>query len=218
MEGDAAETFIAKLNSLLAAIPAATMLNAGICRNYYKNKNTITGQPGVTVLLDGADASENFKGSAALLQVSAADFISNPQLQNEIFGPASMIVKCKNETELQQAISSLHGQLTGTVFAANDDIQHFADCISQLTDKVGRVVYNSVPTGVEVTHAMVHGGPFPATTDARSTSVGSDAINRFVRPICLQDCPEEMLPVELKNDNSLHIMRKVNGVYTNESI
>jgi NADP-dependent aldehyde dehydrogenase len=218
IESDAAETFIAKLNSLLAAIPAATMLNAGICRNYYKNKNTITGQHGVTVLLEGADASENFKGSAALLQVIAADFISNPQLQNEIFGPASMIVKCKNETELQQAISSLHGQLTGTVFATIDDIQHFADCICQLTDKVGRLVYNSVPTGVEVTHAMVHGGPFPATTDARSTSVGSDAIKRFVRPICLQDCPAELLPSELQNENPLHIMRKLNGVYTSESI
>ena len=217
-ESAAAENFITKLSLLLSAAPAATMLNAGICRSYYKNKKMITGQNGVTILVEGEDASEDFKGAAALLVVSATDFISNPQLQNEIFGPASLIVKCKNETELQQAISSLHGQLTGTIFATNEDIQHFKSCINQLTEKVGRVVYNSVPTGVEVCHAMVHGGPFPATTDVRSTSVGADAIKRFVRPICLQDCPDAFLPNALKNENLLHIMRKVNGVYTNESI
>ena len=218
IESDAAENFITKLSSLLAAIPPATMLNAGICRSYYKNKETISTQKGVTVLLEGENASGDFKGSAALLQVSATDFISNPGLQNEMFGPASLIVKCKNKTELQQAMGSLHGQLTGTVFAANEDIQNFGDCIGQLTGKVGRVVYNGVPTGVEVSHAMVHGGPFPATTDARSTSVGAEAIKRFVRPVCLQDCPPELLPDELKNENPLHIMRKVNGVYTSESI
>jgi alpha-ketoglutaric semialdehyde dehydrogenase len=202
----------------LAAAPAGIMLNEGICRNYYKNRKNIAAQEAVTVLFEGDDAVENFKGSAALLQVSATDFINDSGLQHEIFGPASMIIKCKNETDLQEAIHSLQGQLTGTVFATNEDIKNFADCINELSDKVGRVVYNNVPTGVEVCHAMVHGGPFPATTDARSTSVGADAIKRFVRPICLQDCPQEFLPDALKNENPLHIMRKVNGVFTNESI
>ena len=175
-------------------------------------------QDAVTVLYEGDDAAENFKGSAALLQVSATDFISDTGLQQEIFGPASMIIKCKNETELLEAIHSLQGQLTGTVFATNEDIKNFADCIDELSAKVGRVVYNSVPTGVEVCHAMVHGGPFPATTDSRSTSVGADAIKRFVRPVCLQDCPQEFLPEALKNENPLNIMRKINAVYTKEVV
>ena len=171
---------------------------------------------GVKVLFEGENTSTDFKGSAALLQVSANDFINNSALQNEIFGPASLIVKCKNEIELQQVISSLHGQLTGSVFATNEDIKNFAGCINELSTKAGRIVYNNVPTGVEVCHAMVHGGPFPATTDVRSTSVGADAIKRFVRPICLQDCPSEFLPDALKNENPLRIMRKLNGQYTRD--
>lgn len=218
IENEASGNFISKLSSLLAAAPAGIMLNEGVCRNYYKNRKNIAAQEAVTVLYEGDDAAENFKGSAALLQVSATDFINDPGLQHEIFGPASMIIKCKDETELLEAIHSLQGQLTGTVFATNEDIKNFAGCINELSAKVGRVVYNNVPTGVEVCHAMVHGGPFPATTDARSTSVGADAIKRFVRPICLQDCPPEFLPDALKNENPLRIMRKVNGVFTNESI
>ena len=140
------------------------------------------------------------------------------QLQNEIFGPASLIVLCKDKASLLQALNSLHGQLTATVIATAGDMESFSDCIGELSSKVGRVVYNNVPTGVEVCHAMVHGGPFQATTDARSTSVGCEAIRRFVRPLCLQDCPQEFLPDALKNNNPLHIMRKVNGVYTNDSI
>jgi NADP-dependent aldehyde dehydrogenase len=117
-----------------------------------------------------------------------------------------------------QSLQVLEGQLTATVLATNSDIKDFSDCIEVLCDKVGRVVYNGVPTGVEVCYAMVHGGPFPATTNANSTSVGADAIKRFVRPICLQDCPEEFLPEALKSSNPLNIMRKVNGQYTKESL
>lgn len=218
IESEVAENFINKLTSLLAAAPIATMLNEGICSNYYKSKKNIVGQSGVMVLYQGEDAAVNFKGSPTLLQVSANDFINNPALQNEIFGPASLIVKCKNITVLHQAIMALHGQLTGTVFATNKDMHQFENCINDLNEKVGRLVYNNAPTGVEVCNAMVHGGPFPATTDARSTSVGADAIKRFVRPICLQDCPQEFLPDALKNENPLNIMRKINGVYTNQQV
>lgn len=218
IESEAAENFISKLSSLLAAVPAGTMLNEPVCRNYYKNRKAMIGQKAVTVLYQGQDSSAEFKGSPALLQVSAADFIDDAGLQTEIFGPASMIVKCKDATELEQAIGSLHGQLTGTVFATADDIKNFTACINTLSEKAGRIVYNSVPTGVEVCHAMVHGGPFPATTDARTTSVGADAIRRFVRPICLQDCPQEFLPAALKNENPLNIMRKINAVYTKDQV
>ncbi|MBC7687443.1 MAG: aldehyde dehydrogenase (NADP(+)) [Aquabacterium sp.] len=218
IEDEASGAFIKKLTELLSAAPLATMLNAGICRSYYENRQTIAQQNGVTALFTGDDAGAAYKASAALLQVSAGDFISNPKLQNEIFGPASLIVKCKDKEELLLAIESLHGQLTGSVIADKNDMQNFSNCISVLTDKVGRVVYNGVPTGVEVCYAMVHGGPFPSTTDVRSTSVGADAVKRFVRPLCLQDCPAEFLPDVLKDENPLHIMRKVNGRYTNKSI
>jgi len=119
---------------------------------------------------------------------------------------------------LNQAIASLHGQLTGTVFANGNDLTNFSESVNVLTQKVGRVVYNNVPTGVEVCYAMVHGGPSPATTDARSTSVGADAIKRFVRPLCLQDCPPEFLPEALKNENSLNLMRRINGKYSSENV
>ncbi|MEO6231088.1 MAG: aldehyde dehydrogenase (NADP(+)) [Ferruginibacter sp.] len=218
IENEASENFISKLISLLAVAPTGTMLNAGVCKNYYKNRKNIASNNGVKILFEGEDAATDFKGSAALLQVSANDFVNNPALQHEIFGPASLIVKCANETALQQAIGSLHGQLTGTVFATNEDIKNFTGSINELSNKVGRMVYNNVPTGVEVCHAMVHGGPFPATTDVRSTSVGADAIKRFVRPICLQDCPQEFLPDALKNENPLNIMRKINAVYTKEVV
>ena len=218
MDDDASAALIKKLTELLAAAPLASMLNPGVCNNYYKSRQAVAEQEGVTLLHNGADASAEYKGAATLLQVSDTHFISNPNLQQEIFGPASMLVLCKDKASMTQALQSLHGQLTGTVIATMNDLNQFGDCVNELTGKVGRVVYNNVPTGVEVCHAMVHGGPFPATTDARSTSVGSDAILRFVRPLCLQDCPPELLPGALKNDNPLHIMRKVNGRYTNEFI
>ncbi len=218
LEDETSAGFIQKLTELLSAVPVATMLNPGVCKSYYKNRETIAQQNGVKTLFKGDDTSKAQQGSAALLQVSANNFAGNPQLQNEMFGPASLIVSCKDEWELTQALQSLHGQLTATIFALKTDIEKFSTTIDILAGKVGRVVYNGVPTGVEVSYAMEHGGPFPATTDARSTSVGANAIKRFVRPICLQDCPHEFLPDALKNENSLNIMRKINGQYTKDSL
>lgn len=214
VEDASSEIFIQQLTEKLAAVPAAFMLNQNICNNYYKSIQITAQQQGITSLFAGNNAASELKASPALMQVSAADFIANPQLQSEMFGPATLIVKCKDQAHLLNAIQSLHGQLTGTIIADAADIKNFAGCIDLLTSKVGRVVYNGVPTGVEVCHAMVHGGPFPATTDARSTSVGADAIKRFARPLCLQDCPQEFLPDALKDGNPLNIMRKLNGHYT----
>ena len=218
LEDEASERFIKKLSEVIAASPAATMLNPNICGSYYKGREVIAKQKGVNVLFEGEDACANYKASAFLTKVNADNFISNPGLQNEVFGPASLIVACKNKQELLQALQCLHGQLTATILATPDELPDFADCIDMLSGKVGRVVYNGVPTGVEVSHAMVHGGPFPATTNANSTSVGADAIKRFVRPLCLQDCPEAFLPEALQNSNPLNIMRKVNGQYTKEGL
>ena len=214
LKNDSTETFLVKLTGHLQATSEATMLNQAICKNYYSGREKIAQQKGVRVLHSGADTSSSFKGSAALMEVDVADFTTNPGLQDEVFGPASLIVTCNDATELQAALQSLHGQLTGTVYATREDLSSFEGCIESLKDKVGRIIFNNVPTGVEVCHAMVHGGPFPATTDARTTSVGADAIKRFVRPVCFQDCPEAFLPDALKNENPLGIMRKWDGQYT----
>ncbi len=218
IEDGSSNTFIKKIAGLIASSPAAVMLNPNICHNYYTKREVIAGQKGVCVLYEGQNECAAYKASPFLTKVSAIDFISNPNLQDEIFGPASLIVLCKDKAELLQSLQSLQGQLTATILAESEDLQNFSDCIDLLAGKVGRVVYNGVPTGVEVSHAMVHGGPFPATTNANSTSVGADAIKRFVRPLCLQDCPEAFLPSALQNDNLLKIMRKVNGKYTNENV
>ena len=153
-----------------------------------------------------------------MLSVAADDFIQQPMLQEEVFGPCSMVVVCTDKHQLEAALSSLHGQLTGSIFGSAEELQRYQSVVNLLQEKTGRVIFNSAPTGVEVCHAMVHGGPFPATTDARTSSVGTEAIQRFVRPICYQDCPQELLPIYLRNENTAGIMRKVNGNYTREMI
>ena len=127
-----------------------------------------------------------------------------------------MIVKCKNKDELNNVISSLNGQLTGTVFSSKEEIQSFMKPIHQLEKKVGRLIFNGVPTGVEVSSSMQHGGPYPASSDSRFTSVGTMAIKRFVRPIAFQSWPHNELPDELKNDNPLNIWRLMNGDWTKD--
>jgi 2,5-dioxopentanoate dehydrogenase len=218
IEDKSFEEFVKKLKVSLGTMPSGVMLNAGICNNYYINRQIVASQNTVEVLHMGDNDSASFKGSTALFEVDAEQFIANPVLQNEIFGPASLIVKCRDESALLSAVQSLHGQLTGTILGDENDLKQFSDAINSMQGKVGRLIFNGVPTGVEVSHAMVHGGPFPATTDARTTSVGAEAIKRFVRPFCYQDFPPEYLPDALKNENPLHIMRKVNGMYTKEPI
>jgi 2,5-dioxopentanoate dehydrogenase len=139
-------------------------------------------------------------------------------LQNEVFGPSSLVVVCENENDLRAALNSLHGQLTATVMGTEEDIKGFQSHIELLVARVGRIIYNGVPTGVEVAHAMMHGGPFPATTFSHFTSVGTEAIKRFLRPVCYQDCPEPFLPDALKDENPLRIMRKLNGEYTRDAV
>jgi len=218
IENDTTETFTKELAAQLAAAAPGVMLNKQICNSYYANIDIVAGQEGVTTLVAGNNAADSIKGSPALLEVSAAKFIANADLQTEIFGPATMIIRCKDQAELLAALGSLHGQLTGTVIADESDLQEFSASVGLLTEKVGRILFNGVPTGVEVCHAMVHGGPFPSTSFGGSTSVGTDAIKRFTRPVCWQDCPPAFLPDALKDDNPLHLMRKVNGVYTRDRI
>ena len=152
-----------------------------------------------------------FCGQATLLTVSATDFIANHALAEEMFGPASLLVRCRNSGELLAVLKSLGGQLTGTIHAAEGEMAGYDELIDVLSQRVGRLLVNGFPTGVEVCHAMVHGGPFPATSDVRFTSVGTAAIQRFLRPICLQNYPEALFPEPLQDSNPLNIWRLVNG-------
>jgi alpha-ketoglutaric semialdehyde dehydrogenase len=218
IKSKASDAFVESLIAALSNVPAATMLNQNICKSYYADRSRVTQTKGVKALFSGNDQGSEYKGSPALLSVSAGDFINEPSLQDEVFGPCSLVVVCDDKTQLETALQTLHGQLTGSVFGSTDELQRYTSVIDILQQKTGRVIFNNVPTGVEVCHAMVHGGPFPATTDARTTSVGTEAIRRFVRPVCYQDCPQELLSLYLQNENTAGIMRKVNGTYTRDAI
>jgi len=212
------ETFIHKLAQALQQVLPATMLNQTICGAYYKERQQLLSTQGVEAVWAGNEGREDYKGSALLARTTANNFTKNNSLQNEVFGPSSLVVVCEDENELKTALLSLHGQLTATVIGTTDDLKHFQSCIDTLIARVGRVIYNGVPTGVEVCHAMMHGGPFPATTYSHFTSVGTESIKRFLRPVCYQDCPQEFLPDALKDENPLHIMRKLNGEYTTDAV
>ena len=218
IRSSASDVFIDELVSLMSASLPGLMLNQTICKSYYSSRNKIGQTKKLTTLVEGKNTENEFKGSPALYQVNGADFIQQTDLQEEVFGPSSLIVLCDDLTELETALDSLEGQLTGSIFGIDEELKTYSSIADILQQKVGRLIFNSVPTGVEVCDSMVHGGPFPATTDSRTTSVGTDAIRRFVRPVCYQDCPMDMLPLYLQNANEAFIMRKVNGVLTRDSI
>jgi 2,5-dioxopentanoate dehydrogenase len=210
--------FIQSLSKALEQVVPATMLNKTICAAYQKERRQLLSGQGVEAVIGADDQDGEYKAGAALAQTTAKNFRSNNSLQNEVFGPASLVVICDDKQDLKNTLEALHGQLTGSILGTPDDISQFRDCIDVLVQKVGRLIYNGVPTGVEVSHAMMHGGPFPATTFAHFTSVGTEAIKRFLRPVCYQDCPQEFLPDALKDENPLQIMRKVDGEFTREGV
>lgn len=202
--------FTASLTARMAEQPAQTMLNHGTLHSYARGVQALRTQPGITHLAGGKQ-----QGPQAQPQLFKADVSllleGNPLLQEEVFGPATVLVEVADNAELQRALQGLHGQLTATLIAEAGDLQAHAGLLPLLEQKVGRVLFNGYPTGVEVCDAMVHGGPYPATSDARGTSVGSLAIERFLRPVCYQNCPDALLPDPLKNANPLGIDRLVDG-------
>ncbi len=192
-------------------VSAATMLTSKIHQAYENGIERMSSQKGVRLLArDKADGS-GCQGTPSLLQTTAQNFLSNEMLEEEIFGPSTLIITANNKNELLKIAQNLKGHLTATLHATEEDLKDYSDLIAILERKAGRLIINGFPTGVEVCHAMVHGGPFPATTDSRSTSVGTAAITRFTRPVCYQYFPDDMLPDELKDDNPLNIWRLVNG-------
>lgn len=142
--------------------------------------------------------------------------MANALLHQEVFGPYSLIVRCLDAQEMIEVVKHLEGQLTCTLMATENELQHHEELIEAIKNICGRIIFNGVPTGVEVCLSMHHGGPFPATSDARFTSVGADGIRRFVRPVAFQNWPDSLLPDELKNENPLNIYRTVNNELTKE--
>lgn len=218
VESDALTSFLESFAGQIAKSTPGKMLHPGIASSYKSRKKASLSTAGVTVIAQVEESGDEQSGAAAVAVVNANEFIATPALHEEVFGPYSLVVKCKDEAELVSVISHLHGQLTASVFAAGGDYKTFAHAINLLQQICGRLIFNSVPTGVEVCKAMHHGGPFPATTDSRFTSVGNDAIYRFVRPVCFQDAPAEFLPTELRNENELNICRWVNNEWTDRKL
>ncbi len=201
----------ATLSKHIADTPAGIMLTEGIRTNYQHGTNLLQTITGVDVLAAGKSSDSGFTAAAHVFESDVKSFLNNPTLQEEIFGPSTLLISANDKNEILLAAQKLHGHLTATIHGTPEDLLQYADLIHILEQKVGRLIINGYPTGVEVCDAMVHGGPFPATTDSRTTSVGTMAITRFTRPVCYQNFPEALLPNELKSNNPNQLWRLVNG-------
>lgn len=209
LKNEVSENFITLLKNALLSKPAVPMLTADINNAY---ANGILNQRKVNKT-EGLTAFDGKKPLPHLLETNVQTALNNPALLKEVFGPSTIAIIANNIDELIHCCKNLEGQLTATIHGTESEISNAVDLIDILQSKAGRVVINGFPTGVEVCHAMVHGGPFPATTDVRATSVGTQAIYRFTRPICYQDFPQNLLPDALKDANLLKLTRMVNGIF-----
>jgi NADP-dependent aldehyde dehydrogenase len=212
VEGEAFDRFMQAAAAALASKGAGTMLTAGIHDAYRSGTARLDQADGVALLARGSDQGAGCAAQAALYVSTAASYLSNPALQDEVFGPSAVLVRCADTAQMLELASVLHGQLSATVHAAGADHALAAQLLPTLERKAGRVLFNGFPTGVEVSHAMVHGGPFPSTSDSRTTSVGATAIDRFLRPVCYQGVPQSLLPDALQDDNPLRLARMQDGV------
>lgn len=217
IKGNDLTNFISTLANEIVKIEPSCMLHPNIYGAYESNKAKALAQPELSVVANyDTDLKENY-ARQAITTVEGKTFLANTTLHQEVFGPFSMVVQCENVEQMEAIISNLEGQLTGTLIA-DGEAEQYSNIISALQNRVGRLIYNGVPTGVEVCPSMVHGGPYPASTDSRFTAVGINSIKRWVRPFSFQDWPNHLLPDELKNENPLGISRNVDGKQTNQKI
>jgi alpha-ketoglutaric semialdehyde dehydrogenase len=211
ISGQDFDRFTSAAGTALQGKGAGTMLTPGIHNAYRSGVEHLSGIDGVRLVAKGQPEGAGCAAQAALYQCDARTYLANPALAEEIFGPCSLLVRCRGEADMLQVARHIEGQLTATVHAASADGSLAARLLPILERKAGRILFNGFPTGVEVSHAMVHGGPFPATSDSRCTSVGASAIDRFLRPVCYQNLPEELLPEALQDENPLHLSRIIDG-------
>lgn len=210
ISSDALNLFKATLSAAINQVAPAKMLHAGILKAYNTNRNKAITTTGVTLISQTTVDSET-DASALIANVSAANFLKNTNLKEEVFGPYALLVECADMEELKKVWSAVSGQLTTSLMGTDQDFASNPELIELAGSIAGRVLFNGVPTGVDVCASMVHGGPFPATTDSRFTAVGINAAKRWVRPVCYQNCPDHLLPDALKESNPLQIKRMIDG-------
>ena len=212
IKDDNLSKFIQSLSDEIVKIEPSCMLHPTIIGAYEAKKQKALSQQGLTVTAEyQTDVATNF-ARQTVVTVEGNTFLENPTLHQEVFGPFSMVVQCKDADELEKIICNLEGQLTGTIIADDEETKKYPQIIAALQNRVGRIIFNGVPTGVEVCPSMQHGGPYPASTDSRFTAVGIHSIKRWVRPFSYQSWPNNLLPDELKEENPLGISRVVNGI------
>jgi NADP-dependent aldehyde dehydrogenase len=218
IESEGLLNFISALAEEIRKVAPGTMLHPGIFKNYVERRANSLSQLDVeTVAVSETEPLVN-QGTPTIASASGEAFLNNPVLHREVFGPYSIVIRCKDESEMTEVVKNLEGQLTATLMATDIDIRQHEELVEAVKNICGRFILNGVPTGVEVCLGMQHGGPFPATTDSRFTSVGADGIKRFARPLAYQNWADELLPDELKNSNPLGIWRTVNDQLTKEKI
>ncbi len=211
IESDELRNFVHDLGKAIQQTASGLMLHPGIAKAYNDKKGNALLQEDVHLVAEaGTELKEN-EGLPTIATATGQAFLNNPVLHQEVFGPYSLIIRCKDMNEMIEVAKHLEGQLTSTLMATESDIRNNDKLVEAVKNICGRFILNGVPTGVEVCLSMHHGGPFPATTDSRFTSVGADGIKRFARPICFQNWPNDLLPDELKDENPLGIWRTVNN-------
>jgi NADP-dependent aldehyde dehydrogenase len=218
IEGESLTGFMDSLGDEIMHTAPGKMLHPGIAKSFGEKRALALSQEEVTtVAVSNTEVKDN-EGTPTLASASGKAFLNNPILHQEVFGPYSLIIRCKDVNEMFQVATHLEGQLTATLMATEEDILQNNELIEAVKNICGRIILNGVPTGVEVCLSMQHGGPFPATTDSRFTSVGADGIKRFARPIAFQNWSQGLLPDELKNGNPLGLWRTVNDQLTKDVI
>jgi NADP-dependent aldehyde dehydrogenase len=217
IKGDELTAFLRLLGEGIKKTRPAKMLHSGIANSFYKKRAEALQQPNVSLMAQSSHEPSESDGIPTIATTAASEFLSNPLLHKEVFGPFSLVVQCTNEDEMITVARHMEGQLTATLMATDSEIKANSELTETLKEICGRFILNGVPTGVEVALAMHHGGPYPATTDSRFTAVGADGIKRFVRPVSYQNWNNHLLPQELKNENPLNLWRTVNGQLTNKA-
>jgi 2,5-dioxopentanoate dehydrogenase len=208
--GKGLDSFIDGARAAVTKAAAATMLTPGIHGAYCTGVEKFSAHKEVKTVATGPSGGQ-FQGRSNLFVTSADAFLKHHELQDEVFGASSLIVQCNDQAQLIALIEALEGQLTAAVHLEPSDYALARPLMPLLEKKVGRILFDGFGTGVEVSYAMVHGGPYPSTSDGRTTSVGALAIERFLRPVCYQDVPADLLPPALKNENQTGVWRRING-------
>jgi alpha-ketoglutaric semialdehyde dehydrogenase len=214
------ESFAERFAATIRTAAPGTMLSPGICHSFHEGRGVMQKVPGVIALAtsDTEPQPKQTQGEPTVFATDAENFLQHQALHEEVFGPYTLLVDARTYTDLLRIAHHLEGQLTATIHGTAEDLANAADLLAVLERKAGRLIVNAFPTGVEVSPAMNHGGPYPATTDERFTSVGTAAIQRFARPLCYQSFPASALPPELADANPRGLMRQVNGKLTREPL